>query len=115
MITMKRVTTRAGLTITISARKSSSRKPSQTGSTNTPTSTRLIMKPPNFDPDIARDAKQLNDVLTKCAIGATKFKERFSRAQLERMVKRELKTRFKNDPKYSKHVREDVPGLDPKA
>ena len=52
-------------------------------------------QPPSSDPDIARAAKQLNDVLTKCPIGATKFKERFSRAQLERMVKRDLKTRSK--------------------
>src|SRR6516164_4557812 len=73
------------------------------------------MKPPNSDPDIARDAEQLNDVLTKCPIGATKLKEKFSRAQLERMVKRELKTRFKKDLRYSKHVREDVPGLNVKA
>ena len=71
--------------------------------------------PPNSDPDIARDAEQLKDVLTKCAIGATEFKEKFSRAQLERMVKRDLEMRFKKDPKYSKHVREDVPGSDVKA
>jgi uncharacterized protein (DUF927 family) len=71
--------------------------------------------PPNSDPDIARAAGQLKDVLTKCAIGATEFKEKFSRAQLARMVKRDLETRFKKDPKYSKHVREDVPGSDIKA
>ena len=71
--------------------------------------------PPNSDPDIARDAEQLKDVLTKCAIGATEFKGKFSRAQLERMVKRDLKMRFKKDPKYSEHVREDVPGSDVKA
>ena len=71
--------------------------------------------PPNSDPDIARDAEQLKDVLTKCAIGATEFKGKFPRAQLERMVKRDLETRFKKDPKYSEHVREDVPGSDVKA
>ena len=54
--------------------------------------------PPNSDPDIARDAEQLKDVLTKCAIGATEFKGKFSRAQLERMVKRDLKTRFEEGP-----------------
>jgi putative DNA primase/helicase len=70
--------------------------------------------PLNSDPDIARDAGQLKDVLTKCAIGATEFKGKFPRAQLERMVKRDLKTRLKKDPKYSTHVREDVPGLDVK-
>ena len=31
------------------------------------------------------------------------------------MVKRDLEMRFKKDPKYSKHVREDVPGSDVKA
>ena len=31
------------------------------------------------------------------------------------MVKRDLKTRFKRDPKYSEHVRENVPGSDVKA
>ena len=71
--------------------------------------------PPNSDLDIARDAGQLKDVLTRCAIGATEFKEKFSRAQLERMVKRDLEMRFKKDPTYSEHVREDVPGSDVKA
>jgi putative DNA primase/helicase len=71
--------------------------------------------PTSSDPDIARDAEQLKSVLTKCAIGATEFKAKFSRAQLERMVKRDLETRFKKDPKYSKHVREDVPGSNVKA
>jgi putative DNA primase/helicase len=68
--------------------------------------------PPNSDPDIAQAAKQLKSVLAKCAIGATEFKERFSSAQLERMVKRDLEIRFKEDPKYSTLVREDVPGSD---
>jgi len=68
----------------------------------------------NSDPDIARDAEQLKTVLAKCAIGATKFKEKFSRAQLERMVKRDLEARFKKDPKYSAHVRDDVPGTNVK-
>jgi hypothetical protein len=70
--------------------------------------------PPNSDPDIARAAGQLTDVLMKCAIGATEFRNKFSRAQLEWMVGRDLKTRFKKDPKYSKHIREDVPGSDVK-
>jgi hypothetical protein len=71
--------------------------------------------PPNSDPDIAQDAEQLKNVLKKCTIGATEFKGKFSRAQLERMVKRDLKKLFEKDPKYSKHVREDVPGSDVKA
>src|SRR5262249_59034703 len=75
----------------------------------------IINLPSDSDSNIARDAGQLKDVLMKCTIGATEFKEKFSRAQLERMVKRDLKTRFEKDPKYSKHVREDVPGLDVKA
>jgi uncharacterized protein (DUF927 family) len=70
--------------------------------------------PVNSDPDIARGAEELKTVLTKCAIGATRFEEKFSRAQLERMVKRDLEIRFKKDPKYSVHVREDVPGSDAK-
>ena len=70
---------------------------------------------PNSDLDIAQDAGQLKDALTKCAIGATEFKGKFSRAQLERMVKRNLEMRFKKDPRYSKHVSEDVPGSDVKA
>jgi hypothetical protein len=40
--------------------------------------------PVNSDPDIARDAEQLKIILVNCAIGATAFKEKFSRAQLER-------------------------------
>ena len=71
--------------------------------------------PPSSDPDIVRDAEQLKDVLTRCAIGATKIKEKFSRAQLERMVKRDIARRIKNDETYSKHVRNDVPGLNVKA
>ena len=106
---------RAGSTITTSARKKFSTRRFQTGSINFPTSTAINNMPPNSDPDIARDAGQLKDVLTKCAVGATEFKGKFPRAQLERMVKRDLETRFKRDPKYSKHVREDVPGLDVKA
>jgi uncharacterized protein (DUF927 family) len=75
----------------------------------------IINLPPNFDPDIAQDTGQLRDVLTKCAIGATEFKEKFPRAMLEQMIKRDLKTRFKKNPKYGKHVGEDVPGSDVKA
>jgi len=71
--------------------------------------------PPGSGPDIARDAGQLKDVLAKCAIDATEFKRKFSRAQLERMVKRDLKIRFEKDPEYGKHVREDVPGSNVKA
>ena len=67
-------------------------------------------QPSNPDLGITRNAEQLKDVLAKCAIGATEFKESFSRAQLERMVKRALEMRFKEDPRYSEHVREDVPG-----
>jgi hypothetical protein len=43
-------------------------------------------------------------------IGATEFAARFSQPQLERMVKLNLKRRFKEDPKYSKHIHEAVPG-----
>jgi uncharacterized protein (DUF927 family) len=70
---------------------------------------------PSSDPEIARDTEQLKHVLTKCAIGATEFKAKFSRPQLERMIKRDLEIRFKKDPKYSTHVREDVPGSNVKA
>jgi uncharacterized protein (DUF927 family) len=70
--------------------------------------------PVNSDPDIARDAEQLKTVLTTCAIGATRFNDKFSHAQLERMVKRDLETRFKKDARYSQHVRSDVPGSDVK-
>jgi putative DNA primase/helicase len=68
--------------------------------------------PPSPDPDIARDAEQLKDYLAKCPIGATELKVKFSRPQIERIVKRRIEDRFKKDPKYSKHVREDVPGSD---
>src|SRR5262249_32988282 len=50
--------------------------------------------PVNSDSDIARDAEQLKNVLETCAVGATEFEEKFSREQLERMVKRDLETRF---------------------
>jgi hypothetical protein len=71
--------------------------------------------PPNSDPDIARNAKELKDVLAKCAIGATKFRERFPRALLARMVKGALKSLFKQDPRYREHARADVPGSDVKV
>jgi hypothetical protein len=67
------------------------------------------------DPDVARDVEQLKGVLTKCAIGATKFEERFSRAQLARMARRDFEILFKKDPRYCEHARGDVPGLDVKA
>jgi hypothetical protein len=68
--------------------------------------------PLSSDPGIAQAAEQLKDYLVKCPIGATKLKDRFSRPQLERRVKIELEKQFKNDPKYSEHVRADVPGRD---
>jgi uncharacterized protein (DUF927 family) len=70
--------------------------------------------PVNSDPDIARDAEQLKTVLAKCAVGATKFNDKFLRTLLERMVKRDLEIRFKKHPNYSQHVRNDVPGSDVK-
>jgi uncharacterized protein (DUF927 family) len=70
--------------------------------------------PINSNPDIARDAEQLKTLLAKCAVGATKFKEKFSRGQLQRIVKSDLEERFKKDLKYSEHVRNDVPGSDVK-
>ena len=106
---------RAGSTITTSARKRFLDEAITDGLDKFPDFAAINNLPPNSDSDIARDAGQLKDVLTKCAIGATEFKEKFSRAQLERMVKRDLEMRFKKDPKYSKHVREDVPGSDVKA
>ena len=70
----------------------------QTGSTSTPTLTRSTICRPTRS-NIARDAGQLKNVLTKCAIGATEFKGKFCCAR--RMVKRDLGTRFKKDPKYA--------------
>jgi uncharacterized protein (DUF927 family) len=67
---------------------------------------------PSSDPDVVRDVDQLKAILTKCAVGVTRFEEKFSREQLERMVRRDLKTRFEKDKKYRTHVREDVPGAD---
>jgi hypothetical protein len=66
--------------------------------------------PVDSDSDIAHDAEQLKTVLATCAIGATRFNDKFSRAQLEGRVKRDLEIRFKKDPKYSAHIRDDVPG-----
>jgi hypothetical protein len=54
--------------------------------------------PPSSNPEIARDAEQLKEVLAKCAIGATGFKARFSRSQLERMIKGELQRLFQKRP-----------------
>jgi uncharacterized protein (DUF927 family) len=63
-------------------------------------------------PNVVQAAEQLKRVLTECPIGATKFAEKFSRAQLQRMVRRDLKERFEKDTKYRQHLREDVPGSD---
>jgi hypothetical protein len=41
---------------------------------------------PHSNPVITHDAEQLKGALQKCPIGATQFKERFPRAQLERMI-----------------------------
>jgi hypothetical protein len=68
--------------------------------------------PTDFDPDIVRDAEQLRNVLEACPIGTTKFSDRFPRALLERMVRRDIKVRLEKDPKYSENVRRDVPGTD---
>jgi hypothetical protein len=66
----------------------------------------------NSDPEIRAAAEQLKNELGKCPIGASKLKERFSRPQLERRVRIELEKQIKNNPKYSEHIREDVPGRD---
>jgi hypothetical protein len=66
--------------------------------------------PPSSDRKIVKVADELRNILTKCPIGATKLNEKFSRAQLQRMVKLDLVKRLKEHPKYSEHVREDVPG-----
>ena len=68
--------------------------------------------PPSSDPDVAQAAGQLKDYLAKCPIGATEFKEEFSLALIERMVKREIEIQFKKRPNYSEHIRTDVPGRD---
>jgi hypothetical protein len=67
--------------------------------------------PHNSDHGVA-DAEQLKEYLVACPIGATEFKAKFSQPQLEQMVKRALKRRFEEDPKYSEHIRTDVPGRD---
>jgi hypothetical protein len=71
--------------------------------------------PSNFDPDIAHAAEQLMAVLEVCSIGSIKFSDRFPHALLERMVRRDIKARLEKDPKYSEHVRSDVPGTDIKT
>jgi uncharacterized protein (DUF927 family) len=68
--------------------------------------------PINPDPDIANDAERLKSILARCAIGATKFKEKFTHESLERKVRGYFKTRLKEDPQYSQHVRGDVPGTE---
>jgi hypothetical protein len=65
--------------------------------------------PPSSDPKIARDAEQLKDALTRCPIGATELKEKFSQSQLKRMVKRDLKRRFEEDPKYGRYQPSENP------
>ena len=68
--------------------------------------------PINSDPDIANDAERLKSILAQCAIGATKFKEKFTHGSLERKVRGYFKTRLEKDPQYGQHVRGDVPGAD---
>ncbi len=71
--------------------------------------------PTNTDRDFVQDAQQLKEVLAKYPrqpIGAIQFEEKFSREQFQRMVRRDLKERFKRDTKYRKHVSDDVPGSD---
>ena len=109
---MKKPMKVTGLTVSASARKSCSMRRSQTVWTNIQTSTRSTICQSIPIQDIARDAEQLKTVLATCAVGATKLKDKFTRAQLERMVKRDLEARFKKDAKYSEHIRDDVPGLD---
>jgi hypothetical protein len=66
--------------------------------------------PINSDPDIANDAERLKSILAQCAIGATKFKEKFTHESLERQVRGYFKKRLEEDPRYCQHVRGDVPG-----
>ena len=69
--------------------------------------------PTHSDPDVARDAEQLKKVLAQYPyIGAVEFEEKFSREQFQRMVRRDIKERFRRDVKYREHVADDVPGSD---
>jgi hypothetical protein len=71
--------------------------------------------PPHSDPEIADAARQLKERLAQLPIGATKFDDKFSREQFQRMVRRDLKARFERNPSYTKHIRTDVPGSNPKS
>jgi uncharacterized protein (DUF927 family) len=66
------------------------------------------------DPGLRTVAEQLKKFLAKCPIGAIRLKDRLSRPQLERRVRIELEKQVKNNPKYSEHIRGDVPGRDVK-
>jgi hypothetical protein len=74
--------------------------------------------PPHQDTDLQADrdmreaAEQLREVLTKCAVGVTKIAERFPRPVLERKIKQSMRERLEQDPKYSEHIRREIPGAD---
>jgi putative DNA primase/helicase len=80
-----------------------------------PDFTSINLSAPLSDPDITRDAEKLREVLVEHpALGATTFEDRFSREQIQRMVRRDIKVRFKRDTKYNEHVADEVPGSDMK-
>jgi uncharacterized protein (DUF927 family) len=66
--------------------------------------------PGNSDPIVTQLSEKLKKDLEKCPIGATTFREKFSRAQLENLAKSKAKELLKKNPKYSEHIREEVPG-----
>jgi uncharacterized protein (DUF927 family) len=71
--------------------------------------------PPHSDPDVADAAAQLKQRLAQLPIGATQFEDKFSREQFQRMVRRALKAQLERNPSYTKHIRSDVPGSNPKS
>ena len=67
--------------------------------------------PLNSEPDIARVAARLRDALTKCLIGAIEFEERFPAGAARGWSIRHHGV-LQEDRKYSRHLRDAVPGLD---
>jgi hypothetical protein len=83
---------------------------------------RGLEKYPNFDAinaapkpaELKEDAEKLAEEMMKAAIGGEKFEDKFSREALQRLVRSGLKELFKKNEKYTKHVRNELPGKDSK-
>jgi Domain of unknown function (DUF927) len=68
--------------------------------------------PDDFEPQVGIELRKI--IEQHQYIGGLRFDDKFSREQIQWMVRSRIKKLLKENPKYSEHIREEVPGSDVK-